>query len=329
MSIENNKKFDLKVLEAFLAAMSCGSMTGAAVYLGIGQPAVTRMIKELELSVGFQLFHRNGPRISPTDRGLRFHEEVERVVAGLRQIGQRAEAIRTEKVASIDIAATPAMAAGLTGATLMMLGEHLPQQINVQTMNAEHVIGALRNRTADFGIAASPIDHAGMVRHVVCESRLVGVVSDASPLAQSRAPLPLSVFADQRLITVGNAFRIRHTIDQAFQKSGIIPPSEYATNASLNAIMAARSGLGIAIVDPVTAYGVPVDGVKIVELATEMPYSWELLRDANRALAQHSSAFVDAFYQACLATVPDCTVKKAEGVTSLPQTQKTLPGAAP
>lgn len=90
MSTENNKKFDLKVMEAFLAAMSCGSMTKAAAYLGVGQPAVTRMIKELEVTVGFPLFHRNGPRISPTDRGLRFHEEVQRVVAGLRQIGQRA-----------------------------------------------------------------------------------------------------------------------------------------------------------------------------------------------------------------------------------------------
>ena len=92
MSTENNKQFDLKVLEAFQAAMSCGSMTRAATQLGIGQPAVTRMVKELEIAVGFPLFHRNGPRISPTDRGLQFYEEVQRVVAGVRQIGQRADA---------------------------------------------------------------------------------------------------------------------------------------------------------------------------------------------------------------------------------------------
>ncbi|WP_279625822.1 LysR family transcriptional regulator [Labrenzia sp. OB1] len=313
MSIVNNKKFDLKALEAFLAAMSCGSMTKAAAYLGVGQPAVTRMIKELEVAVGFQLFHRNGPRISPTDRGLRFHEEVQRVVAGLRQIGQRAEAIRTEKVASIDIAATPTMAAGLSGPALMMLAEDLPHQVNVQTMNAEYVIRALRSRTADFGIAANPIDHAGMVRHVVCESRLVGVVAENWPLASSPDPLSLSVFAERRLITVGNAFRIRHAIDQAFQKLDISPPSEFATNTSLNAVMAARSGLGVAIVDPVTAYGVPVAGVKIVPLETRIPYVWELLSDADRALSRHLSAFVDAFRRACVATVPDCVVTSAGG----------------
>lgn len=313
MSIENDKKFDLRVLEAFLAAMACGSMTKAAVSLGVGQPAVTRMIKELEAAVGFQLFHRNGPRISPTDRGLRFHEEVQRIVAGLRQIGQRAEAIRTEKIASIDIAATPTMAAGLLGPALMALGEDLPQQVNVQTMNAEHVIRALRSRTADFGLAADPIDHAGIVRHVVCESHLVGVVAAGSPLAEAGRRLELSIFTDQRLITVGNAFRIRSTIDQALRAQGITPPSEFTTNTSLNAVMAARAGLGVALVDPVTAYGVPVEGTRLLPLETRIPYVWALLSDADRALSRHLGAFVEAYRQACVATVPDCVITSTGG----------------
>lgn len=310
MSNTNSKRFDLKVLEAFQAAMSCGSMTRAAEHLGVGQPAVTRMIKELEVSVGFQLFHRNGPRISPTDRGLRFYEEVQRVVAGVRQIGRRAEAIRNERVASIDIAATPTMAAGLLGPSLKGLGSELPDQVNVQTMGAEHVIRALRSRTADFGIAANPIDHAGLERHVVCSSRLVAAVAEKSPFAASTAPLPLSVFQDERLVTVGNAFRIRHTIDQALEDLGIEPPCELATNSSLNAVMGARSGLGIAIVDPVTAYGVPVKGVTIMQIETCLPYVWELLSDEGRTLPQPPSTFVEAFKSACIETVPDCVVQE-------------------
>lgn len=320
MSKENNKQFDLKVLEAFQAAMSCGSMTRAAEHLGIGQPAVTRMIKELEVAVGFQLFHRNGPRISPTDRGLRFYEEVQRVVAGVRQIGQRAEAIRNERVASIDIAATPTMAGGLLGPALKELGADLPDQVNAQTMNAEYVIRALRSRTADFGIAANPIDHAGLKRHVICTSYLVAAVPETSPYAATDAPLPLSVFRSERLVTIGNAVRIRHAIDQELSALGITPASEFATNSSLNAVMAARSGLGVAIVDPVTAYGIPVQGMKILHLDTQMPYVWELLSDADRVLSQPVLAFVEAFRKACIATVPDCVVQEAadrDGVSAL------------
>lgn len=326
MSTENNKRFDLKVLEAFHAAMSCGSMTQAAEHLGIGQPAVTRMIKELEVSVGFQLFHRNGPRISPTDRGLKFHEEVERIVAGVRQIGQRAEAIRKERVASIDIAATPTMAGGLLGPSLSGLGSALPDHVHVQTMSAEYVIRALRSRTADFGIAANPIDHAGLARHVVCSSRLVAAVAETSPYAKSAAPLPLSVFRDERLVTVGNAVRIRHTIDTELSGLGIVPQTEFATNSSLNAVMAARSGLGVAIVDPVTAYGIPVKGVKIVPLETEMPYVWELLSGADRVLTAPLTEFIEAFRNACLETVPDCVVQGAKGQDEVAALQKKTKG---
>jgi len=41
------------------------------------------------------------------------------------------------------------------------------------------------------------------------------------------------------------------------------PSSEIATNSSLSAAMAARAGLGVALCDPVTVLGVPIDGVSI------------------------------------------------------------------
>lgn len=288
--------------------MSCGSMTGAAKQLGIGQPAVTRLVKELEADVGFQLFHRNGPRISPTDRGLRFHEEVQRLIAGLRQMRDRAEAIRDERLPAIDIAATPTMAGGLLGPTLHALGEDLPDHVNLQTMNAEHVARALRNRTADFGIAAFPMDYMGLTRHIICESRLVAAVASSSSVAEKYAdrPVPLSLFETTRLVTVGNAYRVRHTIDGALEDAGVDPVQELSTNSSLNAVMAARSNVGVAIVDPVTAYGIPVEGVSILPLETPMPYFWGLLSDAARVFAPSQTRFVDAFATACQGTIADC-----------------------
>ncbi len=306
MSTPNDKLFDLKALEAFMAAMSCGSMTRAAEQLGTGQPAVTRLIKDLEAAAGFQLFHRKGPRIAPTDRGMRFYEEVQGLVSGLRQIGQRAEAIRENRPPAIEIAATPTMAGGLLAPTLKALGPDLPDHVNVQTMNAEYVIRSLRIRTAEFGIAAYPLEHAGLSRHVVCESRLVAVVPEDAPFALNDSHLSLSALNSERLITVGNAFRIRHTIDVALDEAGIVPATDFSTNSSLNAVMAAREGLGIAILDPVTAYGIPVKGVRILPLEQKLPYFWVLLSDANRAANRPLDTFVQAFRDACQTTVPDC-----------------------
>ena len=49
---------NLKQLEAFRATLRTGSVTGAAKALAVSQPSVTRLVKELERSVGFALFVR-------------------------------------------------------------------------------------------------------------------------------------------------------------------------------------------------------------------------------------------------------------------------------
>lgn len=317
MSTENSKIPDLRMLEAFQVAMACGSMTGAARQLGVGQPTVTRLVRDLEDSVGFQLFHRNGPRITPTDRGLRFYEEVVRLMAGMQQIHARAEAIRNERLPGLDVAATPTMAGGLIGPTLAALGQDLPDHVNLQTMSAENVVRALENRTADFGISAFPLDHAGLVRRVVCESRLVAALAEDDPLAQA-ATVPLSALDSARLITVGNAFRIRRTIDAALADHGVRPARELGTNSSLNAIMAARAGLGIAIVDPVSAFGIPVTGVAIRPLDVEIQYVWGLFTASGRAMPAPLRAFVTAFRETCAATIPSCIIRDPDDRAVLP-----------
>ncbi|WP_151892011.1 helix-turn-helix domain-containing protein [Komagataeibacter nataicola] len=59
---------DLRQLEAFCAVMATGSMTGGARLVGRSQSMVTRMNAGLEAGLGFTLFHRNGPRITPPSR---------------------------------------------------------------------------------------------------------------------------------------------------------------------------------------------------------------------------------------------------------------------
>lgn len=110
-----------------------------------------------------------------------------------------------------------------------------------------------------------------------------------------------------RLITVGNAYRIRHSIDLALEAERVRPAQTLSTNSSLNAMMAARSGLGIALVDPVTAFGIPVRGVTVLPISTDIPYFWGLFSAADRAFAPSQMRFVEAFRTACQGIIPDCT----------------------
>ena len=46
---------ELRQLEAFAAVMSTGSVTAAGRVLGRSQPAVTRLVQELEAEIGYPL----------------------------------------------------------------------------------------------------------------------------------------------------------------------------------------------------------------------------------------------------------------------------------
>lgn len=294
MSTKNNERPDIRSVEAFAAVVSCGSMTAAAQILSISQPAVTRMVRDLETRVGFSLFERNGPRISPTEKGMKFFEESQRVLANLAQLTERADAIRDEKIAAIDIVATPTMSAGIVAPVLSRIADVLPDFIHVETTTAEHVAHALRQRTTDLGFTACPVDQDRLKCLARFESSLVAIVQEGG-IFDRPEPLSLSVFATETLATVSNRFRMRRAINQAFDAQHVKPVVEIATNSSLSAAMAARAGLGIAICDPVTAHGVPVKGISIRPLEAPIKYDWGLFANDDNAMKDHLNLIIDAF----------------------------------
>ncbi|MEP3278130.1 MAG: LysR family transcriptional regulator [Stappiaceae bacterium] len=293
MSTMNNERPDIRSMEAFAAVVRWGSMTAAAQKLSVSQPAVTRMVKDLEAQVGFALFERNGPKISPTTKGMKFFEESQRVMANLSQLTKRAHAIRDERIAAIGIVATPTMSAGLVAPVLARLADVLPDFVHVETTTSERVLHALRQRTADLGFSAYPGDHDRLKCLARFESRVVAVVKKGSQYDRDE-PIPLSVFSTERLATICNGYGIRDAINHALEEQDIRPVSEIATNSSLSAVMAARAGLGVALCDPVTAWGVPVEGVSIRPLSSEIRYAWGLFANDENPLNYQPNLLVDA-----------------------------------
>jgi DNA-binding transcriptional LysR family regulator len=67
-------------LEAVLALAEYGSFVAAAARLGISQPALTRLLKRLEASLGVRLFERSTRRVQITAAGREFAAVAERML---------------------------------------------------------------------------------------------------------------------------------------------------------------------------------------------------------------------------------------------------------
>ena len=268
---------DTRQLEAFVAVISIGSMTGAAKALGKSQPVVTRLIQDLEQELGFALLHRNGPRIAPTEQGVAFFAQAELFLSGLRTISERARMIEKAEARPIEVACIPAIAASLIPAALRDLQDDMvPKHVHLQSAASENVVQAVLARTADVGIASLPLDNPGIEVHWVGEVPCVAVVSTDDPLAGKAIFEPQDI-ANRRLIASSNPYRLRRRIDKALADHAISPSGIIDSNATYVSLALARAGLGVAIVESATLSGLPVDGVQILPLSFNIPFFWGIV----------------------------------------------------
>ncbi|MCS2608080.1 LysR family transcriptional regulator [Halomonas dongshanensis] len=304
---------ETKQLEAFIAVISIGSMTGAARALGRSQSVITRLIQELEEEVGFALLHRNGPRITPTQQGLAFHAQAEMFLAGLRTIGARAREIAKAPPPPLHIAALPSLASSIVPEALARLDDAaLPEHVHLNSASAENVIQATAGHLADLGLSTLPLDHPGVEVHWTLAVPCVAVVASHHPLAQRRQ-VEAGDFAEATLIASHNPYRLRRAINAALESEGITPASTIDSNASSVSVALARQGLGIAVVESMTLRGLPVEGVIALPLNVDLSYHWGVITPAGRPLAPTTATLIETLRTTAEALM--CSNAPANGQT--------------
>ena len=99
-------------IEAFRTVIVTGGITAAAQALNVTQPAVTRLIQDLQYALGLPLFVKRGARLVPTNEALSLYREVERQFVGLERIENAARNLREGRAGSLRVAALPAFNVG-------------------------------------------------------------------------------------------------------------------------------------------------------------------------------------------------------------------------
>ena len=70
----------LTAMETFVHVVETGSFSAAAKRLGIGQPAVSKSVAQLEARLAVRLVLRSTRGLTPTEAGLAFFEKAKRAI---------------------------------------------------------------------------------------------------------------------------------------------------------------------------------------------------------------------------------------------------------
>lgn len=242
---------EVRVLKYFLAIAREGSITGAANFLHLTQPTLTRQIQDLEKELGQKLLIRGKHKVSLTAEGMILRKRAEEIVQMVEKTEEEFKSI--SEVVSGDIY----IGSGETDSMKYIAEVMKDMQIDYPNVkfhifsgNAEDVIEKLDKGLFDFGVLIQPID-LSKYDNITLPSRDVwGVIMKSdSPLAGKKSVV-LEDLVNVPLITSRQMSK-KYSADsgflnwfgQYFDNLNIVA----TYNLVYNAAIMVRAGMGYAI----------------------------------------------------------------------------------
>jgi DNA-binding transcriptional LysR family regulator len=286
----------LRQLEAFRGVMRAGSVSRAAEVLSVTQPAVTKLLRSLENDINLTLFDRSRRRLVPTQEARRFEVEVDLLFTAAKRIDRFANDMRTGGLDAFRIAAMPSL--GMHFLPRLLARFSLDRQISrvsITVASSLEVQDLVQAGQADLGFAL-PVALSGMpVAAPALHFSAVLALPPGHHLASS-AIVSLAKLEGERCVLLGRQFQLGDMVEKLFDSNGVRPLYVAETqNASAACAMVAE-GMGVAVVDPITAIPFAAD-IAIRPLSPTVDFPVQLLAPPGRPLSQLAAHFIDMLRQ--------------------------------
>lgn len=277
---------DFRLLRYFIAAVEEGSLQGASRRMNIAQPALSRRIRDLELSLGCSLLVR-GPRgVSVTAAGQAFYEESVTLVKGLDRAIHNTRRLGLEQGRKVRVGLVQAARKYpfIHEAIAAFSATHDRSDLAFHRGASTELVEALREERLDLTFAYERrIRAPRSMERLIHRERYVLAAHAAHPLAQS-APLTLGELAGQPLVWLARQSEQgdHDILMQQCRLHGLEPViSQLSRTHEEQLDLAAVSG-GICLTPASTMLTVPAGPLlyrPIVDFAMELDFTLGWLRD--------------------------------------------------
>jgi len=287
-------------IEAFRAVIVLHSMTRAAETLNISQPAVSRLMRDMELNLGLTLFRRRKGGLQPTEEALALYAEVERSFVGVDKIARAATRIRERRGGNLRICGSPAlMHSFLPRVVEEFLRDHAGVAVALHTFDTDTAIDQLRTRQFDIGYLMTPADGAGVAVGPVRRERCVCILPPGHRLAD-RDVITLEDLQGEPFVSLAGGTMTRLKIDAAFEAANVARRLEIEAYWSATICSLVERGLGLSIIEPFTAEDFAARGGTVRPFEPAIDFSFVQVRQARTVDPPLLTAFVVTLEQ-CLA----------------------------
>lgn len=261
-------RLTLQQLVAFIQLCESGGFRDAAVALGVSQPALSRMIQQIEGRLDNRLFDRDTRKAHLTPAGECLYPLARRVVREYEKAFAEFDEFATGGRGAVCISALPSLAAMLLpGVVACFRRRHPDVALKVREDIGGPLYQGIRDRVTDIGLAPPPQGSDDLSYRPLLRDELVLVCRRDDPAARADAH-GWSILAEREFITTSRETGLRAMIDHALQEAGVQaePLMSARQPATVGSLVDAKVGIGVlsrltlAQLNSATLVGVPLRG---------------------------------------------------------------------
>lgn len=242
LSLFRGYAIKLTALQALVAAIEEGSLRAAARRLHVSQPALTKLVRELELELASPLLLRHSKGVRPTAQGQVLFEYALKVVSELATATELIQQMGGQMKGNLNVAAVPVAMMLLIPETLRTYSRAFPEiQLRVSEEMFVEQLQKLRKGEVDMVVGGIPegLPLGEFITESLMETRMVVVARKGSRHVRAKK---LADLANEAWIYTGNSQQTGY-VSRLFETHGLPPPP---AGAMVNSTLALLALLGSA-----------------------------------------------------------------------------------
>jgi DNA-binding transcriptional LysR family regulator len=283
---------NLRQIELLRAVVRCETTVRAAQELGLSQPAVSNAIKHLEGQLGFPLFERINNRLFPTTEARTLYRDSDPLFLMHAALEAKVQDLKENRSGNVRLIATPPLGYSVIPPALKrFLATRPKMRVFFDIRSFESVIDGVDSGVAELGFVIGLGEHRGLDSEVFFSERMVCVMQPDHPLARKDKIVP-SDLKGAPLIALERGTKMGTLLRQAFSEANETFDFAVEVRYCNTACVLAESGVGVAIVDPLSPLcsGRFKLAIRPFEPATQVSAS--VVRSRKRPLSRAAEAFL-------------------------------------
>ncbi|MEQ1718446.1 MAG: LysR family transcriptional regulator [Hyphomicrobium sp.] len=224
----------LRDLDILMAVVDAGSMSKAAARFNLTQPAVTKVIADLEHTLGARLLNRSQRGVEPTPHGLALVKRGTAIFDELRHGVEDLDFLSDPTAGEIRIGCPELVASAIVYPVLDQMTQQYPRMaFHVVAAQAPALQHLLSDREVELAISriASPVSEVHMAE-ILFHDTLVVATGVKNPLMRRRRIALADLANEPWLLPYDDMFTT--LVSNSYHATGLAPPRMAVTTSSIN-----------------------------------------------------------------------------------------------